>query len=80
MRSQRKVAAVHACSGNLRIITLLQKSFKLSWLCISNDSNVTMACVLQGLPTDSVSVDSAILVTNGRRWPLIIDPQSQATK
>ena len=34
----------------------------------------------QGLPTDSVSVDSAILVTSGRRWPLMIDPQSQANK
>lgn len=44
------------------------------------DSNMTLARTTQGLPTDSVSVDSAILVTNGRRWPLIIDPQSQATK
>mmetsp|Transcript_3151 Transcript_3151/g.13662 ORF Transcript_3151/g.13662 Transcript_3151/m.13662 type:complete len:4229 (-) Transcript_3151:2367-15053(-) len=31
-----------------------------------------------GLPTDDVSVDNGILVTRGRRWPLMIDPQAQA--
>ncbi|CAM9165880.1 unnamed protein product [Chrysoparadoxa australica] len=32
------------------------------------------------LPTDRVSTDSAILVTKGSRWPLMIDPQGQANK
>jgi dynein heavy chain len=31
-----------------------------------------------GLPTDNVSVDNGILVTRGKRWPLMIDPQEQA--
>eukprot|EP00742_Colponemidia_sp_Colp-10_P007071 GILJ01007591.1.p1 GENE.GILJ01007591.1~~GILJ01007591.1.p1 ORF type:complete len:2165 (-),score=376.69 GILJ01007591.1:179-6499(-) len=35
---------------------------------------------IQGLPTDSVSTDSAILVTRTRRYPLMIDPQQQANK
>eukprot|EP01029_Cantina_marsupialis_P005823 TRINITY_DN1630_c1_g5_i3.p1 TRINITY_DN1630_c1_g5~~TRINITY_DN1630_c1_g5_i3.p1 ORF type:complete len:1943 (+),score=485.57 TRINITY_DN1630_c1_g5_i3:173-6001(+) len=35
---------------------------------------------INGLPSDSVSVDSAILVTRGKRWPLMIDPQGQAVK
>ena len=35
---------------------------------------------IQGLPTDAVSAASAILVTRGRRWPLMIDPQEQAKK
>lgn len=33
-----------------------------------------------GLPTDDVSVDNGILVTRGKRWPLMIDPQEQANK
>ncbi|XP_073391166.1 uncharacterized protein [Physcomitrium patens] len=31
-----------------------------------------------GLPSDDVSVDNGILVTRGRRWPLMVDPQGQA--
>jgi dynein heavy chain len=31
--------------------------------------------VLAGLPTDGVSIDNGILVTRGKRWPLMIDPQ-----
>ena len=33
-----------------------------------------------GLPSDDVSVDNGILVTRGKRWPLMIDPQAQANK
>ncbi|PRP88057.1 dynein heavy chain 6, axonemal-like [Planoprotostelium fungivorum] len=33
-----------------------------------------------GLPSDNLSVDNAILATNGRRWPLMIDPQGQANR
>lgn len=32
------------------------------------------------LPTDNFSVENAIIISNSRRWPLMIDPQGQANK
>jgi hypothetical protein len=35
---------------------------------------------IQGLPADAFSTENGVLVTRGTRWPLMIDPQEQATK
>ncbi|XP_076449948.1 dynein axonemal heavy chain 7-like [Babylonia areolata] len=35
---------------------------------------------IAGLPTDSFSTENGIIISNSRRWPLMIDPQGQANK
>ncbi len=35
---------------------------------------------LAGLPVDTLSTQNALIVSNARRWPLMIDPQLQANK
>ena len=35
---------------------------------------------IDGLPTDGFSVDNGVMLSNSRRWPLLIDPQGQANK
>jgi len=35
---------------------------------------------INGLPTDSLSVENAIILSKSRRWSLMIDPQGQANK
>ncbi|CUG87356.1 dynein heavy chain, putative [Bodo saltans] len=40
----------------------------------------TRSWTLHSLPGDTLSIENAIFLTNARRWPLMIDPQTQANK
>ncbi|EDV27935.1 uncharacterized protein TRIADDRAFT_52992 [Trichoplax adhaerens] len=56
------------CSDNYSITDTMGDPVKLrSWQ-------------MDGLPIDTFSNENAIIVTHGRRWPLMIDPQNQANK
>lgn len=35
---------------------------------------------IDGLPRDALSIESAVLLVNSKRWPLLIDPQGQANR
>ncbi|KAI8615245.1 dynein heavy chain and region D6 of dynein motor-domain-containing protein [Chytriomyces sp. MP71] len=47
---------------------------------ILGDAVKIRAWNLAGLPNDSFSIDNGIVISNARRWPLLIDPQGQANK
>lgn len=56
------------CSPNFDLSTFMAKAT------VVRDWNI------QGLPSDSFSTENGIIVTRGRRWPLMVDPQGQAQK
>jgi dynein heavy chain len=47
---------------------------------LADSATVRNWVALYGLPNDSFSIANGLLVTRGRRWPLMIDPQGQANK
>uniref|UniRef100_A0A1A9WZY9 Dynein heavy chain 7, axonemal n=1 Tax=Glossina brevipalpis TaxID=37001 RepID=A0A1A9WZY9_9MUSC len=56
------------CSQDFQLVTVLGEPVEIrNW-------NIC------GLPADAFSVESAIMMKNARRWPLMIDPQGQANK
>lgn len=44
------------------------------------DPVVVREWTIMGLPADTFSIENGLFTTMGRRWPLMIDPQSQANK
>ncbi|KAH0621603.1 hypothetical protein JD844_023101 [Phrynosoma platyrhinos] len=56
------------CSDDFSLTTTLGEPVKIR------------AWNIAGLPSDSFSIDNGIIISNARRWPLMIDPQGQANK
>jgi dynein heavy chain len=56
------------CSDEIKLASVLGEPVK------------TRSWILAGLPNDSFSIDNGIVISNARRWPLMIDPQGQANK
>lgn len=56
------------CSENVNLITTLGDPIKERYW------------AMNGLPSDSFSVENGIITSVSRRWPLMIDPQGQANK
>lgn len=47
---------------------------------ILSDEGKNSKMVSEGLPSDRVSLENGAVLTNCKRWPLLIDPQAQAIK
>lgn len=47
---------------------------------VLSDPVKVRAWTIAGLPNDSFSIDNGIMISNSRRWPLMIDPQGQANR
>jgi dynein heavy chain len=46
---------------------------------LGNDVTIRQWAVA-GLPSDNLSIENGIILFGSRRWPLMIDPQTQANK
>ncbi|CAM43859.2 putative dynein heavy chain [Leishmania braziliensis MHOM/BR/75/M2904] len=44
------------------------------------DAVETRKWILKGLPMDTLSIENALFAKNARRWPLLIDPQTQGNR
>ncbi|RKO94242.1 dynein heavy chain and region D6 of dynein motor-domain-containing protein [Blyttiomyces helicus] len=56
------------CSDDIKLSAVLGEPVKVR------------AWTLAGLPNDAFSIDNGIVISNARRWPLMIDPQGQANR
>ncbi|CAE7532613.1 ODA4, partial [Symbiodinium microadriaticum] len=46
---------------------------------LTNDGN-NAKMISEGLPSDRISIENGSIITNCKRWPLLIDPQQQGIK
>eukprot|EP00878_Enallax_costatus_P044878 GHUV01053652.1.p1 GENE.GHUV01053652.1~~GHUV01053652.1.p1 ORF type:complete len:242 (+),score=78.12 GHUV01053652.1:683-1408(+) len=68
------LVCLHCCLQNL------PHSPKYSLSSVLGEPVTIRSWLLAGLPNVAFSIDNAIIMKSGRRWPLLIDPQGQANK
>ena len=47
---------------------------------VLGDDVTIRSWAVAGLPSDNLSIENGIIMFGSRRWPLMIDPQTQANK
>lgn len=65
---------------NLLTVVKVPHSEKCDPVSILGEPVVIRSWQIDGLPRDALSTENAVLVSCSSRWPLFIDPQSQANK
>ena len=58
----------------------IQYTEKISMTMVLGNDVTIRQWAVSGLPSDSLSVENGIIMFGSRRWPLMIDPQTQANK
>ena len=53
---------------------------KISMKQVLGNDVVIRQWAVAGLPSDNLSIENGIIMFGSRRWPLMIDPQTQANK
>uniref|UniRef100_A0A7M4E4B8 Dynein axonemal heavy chain 14 n=1 Tax=Crocodylus porosus TaxID=8502 RepID=A0A7M4E4B8_CROPO len=74
-RQQLTNECLRLCNENM-----IPMSPNYSLIAAMTEKNEVRKWQNEGLPQDQYSTENAILVKNGWRWPLLIDPQKQACK
>ncbi len=69
-------------NGWMRFLTAknIKYSYDFSVATILGDPLVIREWNIKGLPQDDLSIENGIISTKAKRWPLMIDPQSQGNK
>ncbi len=47
---------------------------------VLGDDVIIRMWTVAGLPNDNLSIENGIIMFKSRRWPLMVDPQTQANK